>query len=542
MAPKSQKIERVAQEEFGWETLRPGQLEGVEAVLSGRDTLVVMPTGSGKSAVYQLAAAMSDGPAVVVSPLIALQEDQREDLNAGPGRLRAVAANSSHSTAEQERAWAAVADGEAKFLFLTPEQLAKDDVVERLRDVEPALFVVDEAHCVASWGHDFRPDYLRMGEVRERLGAVPAVALTATASAPVREEIVTRLRLRDPLVVAQGFDRPNLCLTVVRHHEDAGKRSAVLDQVTDLPKPGLLYVATRKDSEEYAAELSHRGVRAEVYHAGRKASERETVHHAFLDDEVDVVVATTAFGMGIDKPNVRFVVHADIPDSLDSYYQEIGRAGRDGGDAATFLHYRSEDLGMRRFFSTHHADEDALRTVLKAFTQNDESLRLADLKESLGLTPRKVTNTVNLLEAAGVLTAEKSTFRLTGPVRIPEAVRQSVEAAEARIRFDRSRIEMMRGYAETDGCRRQYLLGYFGEELAERCGNCDNCLAGTAEDLAPDDEDEEFPARSAVVHREWGPGLVMSVETDRLTVLFEQEGYKTLSREVLAENPVLRRR
>ena len=540
MESQADELRKLASTRFGWETLRAGQLEAVQAALQGRDVLAVMPTGHGKSAIYQLAALQLDGPAVVVSPLIALQADQLEDLNGILGEGQAVAVNSAESDGDQEDAWDALGAGAAKFLFLAPEQLSKDDVVDRVRSLEPALFVVDEAHCVSSWGHDFRPDYLRLGSVRERLGSPVAIALTATASKPVRDEIVEQLRLRDPLVIAQGFDRPNLSLAVQRHHEDAAKRAAVVEQVRSLPQPGLLYVATRRDTEDYAAELLAAGLRAESYHAGRKASDREEVHRQFLDGGLDVVVATTAFGMGIDKPDVRYVVHSDVPGSLDSYYQEIGRAGRDGEPAEATLHYRSEDLGLRRFFGTHKAHPEALSAVLEALAQADGDIKLSDLKKLVDMPARKVTNTVNLLETAGVLASRKNRLHLDRQTEPEEGVRQAVESAESRARIDRSRLEMMRGFAETQGCRRQYLLGYFGEELEEVCGNCDNCAAGTAVDLT-DDDDGGFPVQSAVVHQDWGPGVVMSTEEDRITVLFEQEGYKTLSRQAVDDGGILRR-
>ena len=329
------------------------------ALVNGRDVLAVMPTGYGKSAIYQVAALhlhrQTGRPAVVVSPLIALQEDQIDGLTEALGEGAAVAINSAHTDAEVEDAWQKVESGRAAFLFLAPEQLAKKETVERIAAVDPALFVVDEAHCVSSWGHDFRPDYLTLGTVREQLGNPPVAALTATASPPVREEIAERLGMKDPLVLVHGFDRPNISLDVVRHHEEKEKRRAVLEQVvalvhgngagTGTRQQGLLYAATRKDTEKYAAKLAGKGLRAEAYHAGRAAADRERILELFMDDQLDVVVATTAFGMGIDKPNVRFVIHADIPESLDAYYQELGRSGRDGQPASAVLHYRVRGPG-----------------------------------------------------------------------------------------------------------------------------------------------------------------------------------------------------
>ncbi|MGW9551308.1 RecQ family ATP-dependent DNA helicase [Citricoccus zhacaiensis] len=541
MTATTAAIHRLAHEAFGWDELRPSQMEAVEAALSGRDVLAVMPTGYGKSAVYQLAGVLAEGPCVVVSPLIALQTDQRDGLNelpAGAG-TRAVAINSSLSAREQERAWQSVENGEVTFLFLTPEQLAKDDVLARVRDVRPAFLAVDEAHCVSAWGHDFRPDYLRLGTARHRMGSPTIIALTATASTPVRQEIVEGLALDNPLVIALGFDRPNLHWAVERHHEDDDKTDAVLEQVAGLPRPGLLYTATRRAAEDYAAGLRERGLTALAYHAGQKAADRDETLQLFLDGAVDVVVATSAFGMGIDKADVRFVVHADITDSLDTYYQEAGRAGRDGQEARVVLHYRSEDLGLRSFFSTHHADQDVVTAVVRELRRAEGPLRLSHLKRGVDVSARRVTGTVNLLQAAGAVASSREGLTLVEGVGPKTAARLAEETAERMERIDGSRIEMMRGYAETDGCRRQYLLGYFGEELADPCGNCDTCDAGTAKDLTHDDAD--FSLQSGVVHREWGPGLVMSVNDDRITVLFEEQGYRTLSLEAVREQGLLTR-
>ena len=549
-------LRRIAADTLGLAHLRDGQLAGMLALAAGRDVLAVMPTGYGKSAVYQVAAlylhqnqgepgSARRGPAVVVSPLIALQEDQLDGLLEDLGGTAAVAINSGRKDSEVADAWEAAERGEVTFLFLAPEQLAKSETVERLAALDVSLFVVDEAHCVSSWGHDFRPDYLRLGEVRAQLGNPPVAALTATASPPVRDEIQQRLKMEDPLVLVHGFDRANIRLDVLRHLQDKDKHRAVVEQVAELKGPGLLYAATRRDTETYATELTERGLRAEAYHAGRKQSERDQVHEQFLDDELDVVVATTAFGMGIDKPNVRFVIHADIPESLDAYYQEIGRSGRDGEPAAAVLHYRPEDLGLRKFFGTHTPDEEALLAVLTALRAASGPVAKKVLAEQTGFSPRKLTGLLNELEETRYVKAGKRGVRLDAGAKLPRVVERAVELAEARQRVDRSRIEMMRGYAETDGCRRQFLLGYFGEDLPEPCGNCDNCADGSAYEEDYDDGaaaaggGEPFPLQAAVVHKEWGPGLVMRHEEDVITVLFEQEGYKTLSRQAVTEGKLL---
>ncbi|MGZ4660710.1 MAG: RecQ family ATP-dependent DNA helicase [Arthrobacter sp.] len=547
-------LRALAASSFNLPDLRDGQLSGMAALAEGRDVLAVMPTGYGKSAIYQVAALhlhkATGRPAVVVSPLIALQEDQLDGLSQLLGPDAAVAINSSHSDAEIEDAWRAAGEGSAVFLFLAPEQLAKQATVDRIKALDITLFVVDEAHCVSSWGHDFRPDYLALGHVRAQLGNPPVAALTATASPPVRDEIMERLGMNKPLVLVHGFDRPNISLDVVRHHEDKDKRKAVLVQVAGLARKGhgLLYAATRKDTEKYAAKLVAEGLRAEAYHAGRSAGDRERIHELFLNDELDVVVATTAFGMGIDKPNVRFVVHADIPESLDSYYQEIGRAGRDGAPASAVLHYRSEDLGLRKFFGTHSPDPGSLLAVLKVLKAAHAPTPKSSLAELTGFKARRITSLVNQLEEIDAVSTGKRGVRLTSKAKLPALVGDAVELAEARQRVDQSRLTMMRAYAETDGCRRKFLLGYFGEDLPDPCGNCDGCAEAANQAAAKESDGgapasaagEPFPLQSTVVHKDWGPGLVMRHEDDVITVLFEQEGYKTLSRAAVVEHQLLK--
>lgn len=528
---------------FGW-TLRPEQETVVDAVLDGRDALAVMPTGSGKSAIYQVAGLALDGLVVVVSPLVALQEDQVVGLEDHPDAPRAVTVNATHSRRDLDDAWEAVDDGSVRYVFLAPEQLAKDDVVERLRAVGVSLVTVDEAHCVSSWGHDFRPDYLLLGEVVERLGRPPVLAMTATGSSPVRTEIVERLAMHDPLVLATGFDRPELRFEVVRHEDDEGKREAVVEQVVGLEGAGVVYVATRAETLVYADELVESGRRAKPYHAGLRARDREAVHHAFLDGEIDVVVATSAFGMGIDKPDVRFVVHADVPESVDAYYQEVGRAGRDRDPALATLHYRAEDLGLRRFFASGRPRPASLRAVFDAVPAPGALVR-SELADASGLSARTAARAANALVDAGVLTDVRDGLRRVpgGPRTAEAAARAAADRAASRERIEESRIAMVRGYAETDECRRQFLLGYFGDSLPEPCGNCDTCSSGSAAvaHAADGSHDAEWPPDAEVEHPEWGRGTVMSTEDDRLTVFFESAGYRTLALSDVSERKLLER-
>jgi ATP-dependent DNA helicase RecQ len=535
------KLRSIAAKLYGWNELRPVQAEAMLQLANGRDTLVVAPTGSGKSAIYQVPAVLIDGPTVVVSPLLALQRDQVMAL-AAHGAPDALVVNSDHTEGENAAAFEALRDGRAEFLFLSPEQLAKPAVLDALAAAKPSLFVVDEAHCVSAWGHDFRPDYLRLGEAIIHLGHPTVLALTATAAPPVRNDIIAVLGLDDPAQVIGGFDRPNLALEVSRQVTADDVRRAVIDRVLAEQPTGLVYVQTRKDATDYAHALREQGVEAYAYHAGLKASERQDVHDAFLAERPVVIVATSAFGMGIDKPDVRFVLHAGPAESLDSYYQQIGRGGRDGEPARAALFFRPEDLHLPRFFAGGTVDEDLLTRVGTGLRLHGTAVRVADLCAELELTRAKVTRAVNLLEQAGALSTTAGGPHWIRRMTVEDAVSAAVEAAAQRKRIEHTRVEMMRGYADTEGCRRQFLLGYFGEDLPGPCGNCDTCAAGTAgtaEDVTRGETG--FPVQSRVRHREWGEGTVMREEDDRLTVLFDDEGYRTLSLRALRDHGLLTR-
>lgn len=534
-------IDRIARDDFGWDSLLPGQREAIESAAAGRDTLLVLATGGGKSAVYQIAGAQRGGVVLVVSPLVALQADQLASIEAAPAAPPAVAINSSRGAAAVARAWERIDEGGPLYVLLAPEQLAKEENVARLAAAGVSLLVVDEAHCVSSWGHDFRPDYLRLADVRRELGDPPVLAMTATASGPVRDEIVERLRMTDPEVQVHGVDRPEIRLVVHRHESENEKRAAVVEEARSWTAPGLVYVATRKETEAYAAEIAAEGRRVAAYHAGLKVSERRDVQDTWRDGGLDVVVATSAFGMGIDRGDVRFVLHATTTESLDAYYQEIGRAGRDSEPATAALHYRAEDLGLRRFFSKRSVDRAALKVVWAAVSSKP-GVRVAELADALDKPARTIARLVNDLADADLVDTSDG-VKAVGDGDADAAVRAVKEALASRERIAESRLSMMRAYAETSHCRRRVLLDYFGVEGPEWCGNCDGCerheALGEAAEEAP--ADAPLSVDEVVEHREWGSGTVMSVESDRATIFFESEGYKVLSFAAL-DSGVLRER
>jgi ATP-dependent DNA helicase RecQ len=531
-------IERSAREALGLTELRPGQRDAIASVMDGRDTLVIMPTGAGKSAIYQTAGVLLKRLTIVVSPLIALQQDQVAALAEGNAGQAALL-NSTLKRTEQADTLCALAEGRIQFLFLAPEQLANEETLLQLQAAEPALIVIDEAHCISAWGHDFRPEYLRLGSVIAQLGRPRVLALTATASPPVREEIVQRLGMREPNVMVQGFDRPNIHLAVEGFSDADEKRAALIERVVSAQKPGIVYAATRKHTEVVAAALAAEHVEAVAYHAGMSAEARERAQEAFMSGEVDVIVATTAFGMGVDKPDVRFVYHVDISASLDSYYQEIGRAGRDGEPADAILFYYPDDLNLQRFFAgSGHVDAEQIAQVVTEVQQSDQPLTIEEISDRLDLSLMKVTTAIHSLEDEGVIALLPSGAIRALASRSLEAVTEgAAEAQEHRRAFERSRLEMMRGYADMRDCRRSYLLAYFGESLPGPCQNCDNCDEGLVNVDAT--QNHPFPLQSRVEHKEWGPGRVLRYAGETVMVLFETVGYRTLALDLVVSKELL---
>ncbi len=539
MKTDRRQVRRIMREKFGFVDFRPGQEAASRSVLEGHDTLAVLPTGLGKSMIYQIAEQVLHGPTIVVSPLIALKRDQVESIKESDVG-KAALVNSTMREARREEVFHDLERGELNYLFLAPEQFSNEEVLQQIQAAHPALFVVDEAHCISEWGHDFRPEYLRLGAVIETLGHPPILALTATAAPTVRKEILERLGMHEPRVIVQGFDRPNIWLGVETFREEHDKKKALIERVVAAEKPGIVYAATRKHAEEIAEALSGQHIQAAFYHAGMRPAEREQVQEQFMSDEIEVIVATTAFGMGIDKPNVRFVFHYDISDSVDSYYQEIGRAGRDGNDATAILFYRPEDMRIHRFFAgSGHIDIDQVEQVAQVVQENDEPVVLRNLSDKTHLSRSKLAEALSRLEEAGVVKTLASGEIVAGneDVALDEIVAQVINEHEAHRQYDRSRLDMMVGYAEVQDCRREYLLNYFGEEIDAPCGFCDNCDVGIT--VAEDEENMPFPINTNVMHNVWGNGLVLRYEGDKMVVLFDSVGYKTLAVDVVVEHNLL---
>lgn len=544
---------------FGHDRFRPGQRRVIRALLEGRDVLALLPTGAGKSLVYQLAAQLLPGATLVISPLIALMKDQVESLAAAG--VRAEVLQGSVSPGRLEAAISSVEAGESRLLYLTPERFEDKAFLVRIKGLPISLFVVDEAHCISTWGHSFRPAYLALRQAIAALGRPTVLALTATATPWVRNEIIERLGMREPLVVVRGVDRPNLFFEVRRvedEHEDrrvlehllTGACDEYADDVCDdlraaMAGSGIIYTATTAGARETAHWLRAWGIAAGYYHGKLPKRERERTQDAFMTGDLRVIAATNAFGLGVDKPDVRFVIHRDIPASLEAYYQEAGRAGRDGAFARCTLIYRPGDLGRAAFLSAGgQLTRDEVRRAHPALVARPH-MTLGQIEAATGLGRADVISLVAALVHDGIAEERRGRVRLRRANFDPELV--SLDMEERRRSYERSRFDMMRGYAEARGCRRHGLLSYFGEESGpDPCGRCDNDVTRAGVERITISADERPAAPPApfdhgdqVVHRQWGLGVVQRVAGDEITVLFEEVGYKNLSAELVAAGNLL---
>jgi ATP-dependent DNA helicase RecQ len=460
---------------FGYPDFRGGQCDAVSAALTRRDVLVLMPTGGGKSLCYQVPALTLPGLTMVVSPLISLMKDQVDALR----RVGAAAAllNSTLSRDEAEQTLDDARTGRLKLLYVAPERFDSEGFRRALPQLKTTLLAVDEAHCVSQWGHDFRPSYLRLGEVRATLGC-PVVALTATATPAVRDDIILQLRLHEPVTIVRGFDRPNLTWRVLDTPDRGAKDMRLLRLLRGQTEgTSIVYAPTRKAVDSLTDLIRRAGLSAAAYHAGMSGAERARVQDAFMREEFRTVVATTAFGMGIDKPNVRLVAHHAMSGSLEAYYQEAGRASRDGDPGSCVLLHAPGDRQIHEFMiDQSHPSRETIEAVV-AIVRRERGVRAHEVAQAVArltaTAPRQAESALRLLRKQDAIREDEDGRLIVQ--QPPDWMR-----ALGRRRHELARLDAMDRYARTRACRRGFVLRYFGDpDAMQHCGGCDNCIRTT---------------------------------------------------------------
>ena len=465
---------------FGYDRFREPQEEIIRHVLQGKHALVIMPTGSGKSILYQLPALLLPDLTLVISPLIALMKDQVDALR--KKGIDATFVNASLTRKEREKRYDEIRQGKYKLLYVTPERFRKEDFVKIIKSRTISLFAVDEAHCISEWGHDFRPDYTRLGDIRELLGNPTTIALTATATPSVQQDIIQQLHLSDVRIFHEGIDRPNLFLGVKDVWEEEEKLDIILDYINNLKSgSGIVYFSLIKDLLRMSERLRKAKVPHLVYHGKLSSGVRKSIQNQFMQNDRQVVLATNAFGMGIDKPDIRFVLHAQIPGSLESYYQEIGRAGRDEQRSDCILLYDQQDLNIQlEFIHWNNPSADFFHRAYQILHDHLEEVNAMGMdyfKEQLTFKNRhdfRAETVLALFDRWGVTVGsiEDKNLQLIG--ELPEQWLDE-EHLERKLKNEQQQLYKMMQYAKLETCRKAFIHEYFGLEHGDYCGACDNC-------------------------------------------------------------------
>jgi ATP-dependent DNA helicase RecQ len=493
---------------FGFRDFREPQGEVISGILHGKDVFVVMPTGGGKSLCYQLPAILLDGVTIVVSPLVALMKDQVDALIARG--LPATLINSTISAAEQHHRIRRMREGEFKLVYIAPERFRSRSFLEALGQITIGLFAIDEAHCISQWGHDFRPDYFRLGSVLEALGRPQVAAFTATATPEVRADIVKRLGLETPNIFVAGFARPNLRFVVTETERESEKYNR-LRELIRRHRTGIVYCATRKRVDQVSAELKTWGIRVVSYHGGIDDTGREEAQSRFTQSDCEVAVATNAFGMGIDRADLRFVVHFEIPGSLEAYYQEAGRAGRDGEAAECELLFNYADTRIQDFFiNGSNPSVELIRNIYlllrnTANEQGEIERSIHDLTAKLGHdNEMAVHSAITVLDRLGVIDRYDIPgkrirgTRLLQPNLQPFQLPIDVAALRDKEKRDKAKLKAMVDYAYGRECRQKIILRYFGDTDFSACGACDRCSSVRSKKIRPPSEEELLVVRKAL--------------------------------------------